>query len=157
MKRTIFIVTLLVVLCPSIGFCQEAEEAEEQLIAVERRMELRNLQLEAEEIEFNAHFRRQMQEFELEERQIELEHLRKELDYPAGGKRHHKKCAGPFVLICLIVHILVAVWVYTDIRKRKAGSGIWIVISLLAGLFGALVYAIVRLGDSRETQAPDLK
>jgi hypothetical protein len=30
------------------------------------------------------------------------------------------------------------------------GSGIWIVIVLLAGLLGALVYAVVRIGDGRQ-------
>jgi len=58
----------------------------------------------------------------------------------------------PLLAICCIVHVLVAVWVYQDLRRRNAGSGIWIVIALLAGLFGALVYAVVRLGDSRQTQ-----
>ncbi len=41
----------------------------------------------------------------------------------------------------------LAIWVYGDIRKRNAGSGIWIVVTLLAGFFGALLYAIARLGD----------
>ena len=148
MKRTIFIVTLLIVLCPSIGFCGEAEEA---LMAAKKQLELRNMELEIQEIEAEFHFRRQMQELELEQRGIELEDQQKRLDYSAGGKRHHKKCAGPFFLICFVVHILVTIWVYTDIRKRNAGSGVWIAIALLAGLLGVLVYAIVRLGDSRET------
>ena len=38
----------------------------------------------------------------------------------------------------------------TDIRKRNAGSGLWIVLTLFAGLFGAIVYALVRLGDMKE-------
>jgi hypothetical protein len=42
----------------------------------------------------------------------------------------------------------MAVWVYKDIRARECGSGIWVAVALLAGLFGALVYAVVRLGDS---------
>ena len=51
------------------------------------------------------------------------------------------------MFICFIVHILLAIWVYGDIRRRNTGSGIWIIITLLTGLLGALVYAIVRLGD----------
>jgi hypothetical protein len=57
----------------------------------------------------------------------------------------------PIVLVCLVVHILAAVWVYQDIRRRGSGSGIWIVIVLLAGLLAALVYAVVRLGDARQS------
>ena len=120
-------------------------------MAAEKRLELRNIELEVEEIEAEFHFRRQMQELELQGRRIELEHQQKKLGYQAYGKRHHKKCAGPLVMICFVVHILVAVWVYKDIRNRNAGSGVWIAIALLAGLLGALVYAIVRLGDSRKT------
>jgi hypothetical protein len=37
--------------------------------------------------------------------------------------------------------------VYQDIRARNAGSGLWIVLVLVAGLLAALVYAVVRLGD----------
>lgn len=64
-----------------------------------------------------------------------------------------KKAAGfcAFMFgIMLVVHILVAIWVYNDIRKRNSGSGIWIVIALLTGLFGTAVYALVRIGDSNK-------
>ena len=51
------------------------------------------------------------------------------------------------MLICAVVHLLLAIWVYQDIRNRNAGSGLWIVVTLLTGLLGVLVYALVRLGD----------
>ena len=57
---------------------------------------------------------------------------------------------GLLLGICVIVRILLAVWVYTDIRQLNRGSGIWIVIVLLAGLLGALVYAVVRIGDNKQ-------
>ncbi|MBL7188372.1 MAG: hypothetical protein ISS70_18760 [Phycisphaerae bacterium] len=67
-----------------------------------------------------------------------------------GHPKHHGKDAlHPLLLLLLVVHILVAVWVYTDIRKLNSGSGIWIVIALLTGLLGTLVYAVVRMGDAR--------
>jgi hypothetical protein len=52
---------------------------------------------------------------------------------------------------CVLVHILTAVWVYQDIQRRHVGSGLWIVIALLTGLCGTLVYAVVRLGDAPKT------
>jgi hypothetical protein len=65
------------------------------------------------------------------------------------GKFHHWGAKRPlFFIICLLVNILTAVWVYQDIKIRHVGSGIWVVIALLTGLFGAFVYAIVRLGDT---------
>lgn len=60
-----------------------------------------------------------------------------------------KEDMHPLLLICFIVHILTAVWVFQDIRKRGAGSGLWIVIALLTGLLGTLVYAVVRLGEKQ--------
>jgi hypothetical protein len=60
------------------------------------------------------------------------------------------KMVGPFILFVIIIHILLAVWVYKDIRKRDSESGIWIIITLLAGLFGAAVYALVRIGENKK-------
>ena len=68
------------------------------------------------------------------------------------GRHHEKKGCGAIVLFCIIVNILLAVWVYKDIREKTNSSGIWIVIVLLTGLFGAIVYAIVRLGDMKRPQ-----
>ena len=54
---------------------------------------------------------------------------------------------GLLVLVTTVIHVLLAVWVYQDLRRRNTGSGIWIIITLLVGLCGAAVYALVRLGD----------
>lgn len=72
-----------------------------------------------------------------------------------GDKFHHgpPRCckAGMFIImLCMcIIHVLVAVWVSRDIRQRNSGSGVWVAIALLAGLMGALVYAVVRIGDNK--------
>ena len=151
MKRSMFIITLLVVLYPSLGFCQEADEASEQLQAAESQLELHRIQLEIQKSEAEADFRQQMRELELEERRIELERQREELKFSGHQKHPNKSGAVPIIILCLVVHILVAVWVYQDIQKRNTGSGIWIAIALLAGLLGVLVYAIVRIGDSQQS------
>jgi len=49
-----------------------------------------------------------------------------------------------------VVHVFTAIWVYLDIRQRNRGSGLWIVLALLAGLLGTLVYAVVRIGDTEK-------
>jgi hypothetical protein len=53
------------------------------------------------------------------------------------------------VLVGIIFNILLAVWIFTDIRKRGEGSGIFIVLALLAGIPAALIYALTRIGDKK--------
>jgi hypothetical protein len=127
---------------PVAVFSQELEGQEDPEFQME--MSERNMELEQRGAEME--FQRSMQDLELEGRKIELERMRR-----GHGHRSHKK--HPFLLLVIIVHILVAVWVYQDIRKRNAGSGIWIVIALLAGLLGVLVYAVVRIGDNDKKKA----
>jgi hypothetical protein len=146
-----FIIALLVVLYPSLGFCLEANEASEQLQAAKSQLELHRIQLEIKKSEAENDFRQQMRGLELEEQRIKLERQREELKISDHQKHSNKSVVVPFIILCLVVNILVAVWVYQDIRKRNAGSGIWIVIALLAGLLGVLVYAIVRVGDSQQS------
>jgi len=51
------------------------------------------------------------------------------------------------VLACIVCNILLAIWIYTDIRKRGEGSGIFIALALVAGIPAAIIYSLVRLGD----------
>jgi len=44
---------------------------------------------------------------------------------------------------------MLAVWVYTDIRKRGEGHGIFIVLALLGGIPATVLYALVRIGDKK--------
>ncbi|MEI8045079.1 MAG: hypothetical protein WCL11_26945 [Verrucomicrobiota bacterium] len=53
------------------------------------------------------------------------------------------------VLLGMIFNILVAVWIFTDIRKRGEGSGLFVALALLAGIPAAIIYAIVRIGDKK--------
>ena len=142
MKRCILIMVLATMFAPVAVFSQELEGQENP----EYKMEMRGMEMELEQRDAEMGFQRRMLELELEERQIELERLRR-------GHKHRPCKKLPFLLLVVIVHILVAVWVYQDIRKRNAGSGIWIVIALLAGLLGVLVYAIVRIGDNDKKKA----
>jgi len=136
MKRYVLMSALLLSIfaCPA-ALCQEFEPE-----GVEFQMELREREMELQQREAKMDLEREMQKLELEERRLKLDHARGE----------HKDKPHPFLLLCLIVHILVAVWVYTDIRQLNRGSGIWIVLALLTGLLGALVYAVVRLADGRQ-------
>ena len=104
-------------------------------------------------------FERDMDNLQLEQRRIEVERLKQAPGAPGGmphagqWRGHGWRGAGAFVLLCVVIHILCAVWVYQDTRRRNAGSGLWVVIALLSGLFGTAVYALVRLGDKPTASA----
>jgi hypothetical protein len=112
---------------------------------MEIKMQMREREMELQQREAKMDMEREMQKLELDQRRQELESAREDDD---GD--NDENVLGFLFLICAIVHILVAVWVYMDIRQLNRGSGIWIVIALLTGLLGALVYAVVRLGDGRQ-------
>jgi hypothetical protein len=57
------------------------------------------------------------------------------------------KCAGWTLLTC---HILLAIWVFLDIRKRGEGNVIFIALVLLGGFPAAVVYSLARLGDIKK-------
>jgi len=138
MKRCVLGIVLAAMLLPA-AFCQEPgpEDFERQMQMREREMEVQGRQAKME-------MDRRMAELELAKRKMELAQMEK-------ARRH-----GPsplLLLVVVVVHILAAVWVYQDIRQRGCGSGLWVVIALLAGLLGTLVYAVARLGDGEKKKA----
>ena len=148
MKRYVLSMMLAVIFMPAFAVAQE--EGPED---IEFQMEIQERKVELQRREANMDFERRMQEVELEKYKIELEHMRRPKEHPGHLKNHDKNGAHPLLLLVLVVHILCAVWVYLDIRRRNAGSGIWIVIALLTGLLGTLVYAVVRLGEKQKSPA----
>ncbi len=155
MKRYVLSIMLAAIFVPALAVAQEEgpENFELQMEMHEREMELQNREAQMD-------FERRMQELELEKHKIELEHMRRPKEHPGHMKNHDDDDDDdddddhhPLLLVVLVVHILCAVWVYQDIRRRAGGSGIWIVIALLTGLLGTLVYAVVRIGESQKSQA----
>ncbi|MHC4264718.1 MAG: hypothetical protein ACYSUK_02165 [Planctomycetota bacterium] len=172
MKSYIFIASLLALLISSVVFAQEEpfeegpgpmEELEHQLNMQEAQLQLQQKKIRLQQQKMELEFWQQKNQIELEKQKLELEHQRQGLAEHAGyeehydegeglaehagNKEHHDDGGGVFIILIFIVHILLAVWVYTDIRKRNSGSGIWIIVVLLTGLFGVIPYAIVRLGN----------
>ena len=151
MKRYILSMMLATMFVPAFAAAQE--EGPED---IEFQMELRGREFELQQQEAQMDIERKMQELELEKRKIELEHMRRPKEHPGHMEDNDDDDDDelhPILLLLAVVHILCAVWVYQDIRRRAGGSGIWIVIALLTGLLGTLVYAVVRLGDSQKSQA----
>ena len=70
---------------------------------------------------------------------------------PVAAKALHD--IGGLVELCILgmvaFNILLAIWIFTDIRKRGEGSGIFIALALVAGIPAAIIYALVRIGDKK--------
>ncbi len=47
-------------------------------------------------------------------------------------------------LIGCIISIAIAVWVYKDAKKRDMNETVWLLIVLLTGCIGCIIYLIVR-------------
>jgi hypothetical protein len=140
MTRLALSVVIVGMFLSTAAFCEEFAGQED----IERQMELHERKMELQQRETKMDFERKNQELELEKHRIDLEQMRRQA---------HKPGPHPLLALILVVHILTAVWVYQDIKHRGCGSGIWIVIALLTGLLGTLVYAVVRLGDSEKKKA----
>ena len=143
MKRFLLIGLLMALLCGSVGFAESEEGVigEHQKKAMEIQMRRQEMEIEAQEAEMD--FRRQMHELELEQRRAEIKRPKHRGDH---CRHPHRKCKGVFLILCLVVHLLATIVLYKDLQQTKA-SGLWIPIVLIAGLFGLLVYALMRMGD----------
>jgi len=49
-----------------------------------------------------------------------------------------------FILAWFLVAILLGVWVYRDARDRGMGAALWLLIVLLTGPLGLIIYLMVR-------------
>ena len=47
-------------------------------------------------------------------------------------------------VIWCIVSIALCVWVYRDAERREMGGALWLIIVLLTGCIGCIIYLIVR-------------
>jgi len=48
------------------------------------------------------------------------------------------------VVVFYIIGILIAIWVYKDAKKRDMNAAVWLLIVLLTGCCGCIIYLIVR-------------
>ncbi|MBS7251343.1 MAG: hypothetical protein KIH08_12275 [Candidatus Freyarchaeota archaeon] len=48
------------------------------------------------------------------------------------------------VIVWCIIAIVLAIWVYRDAESRGENGALWLIIVLLLGLIGLIIYLIVR-------------
>jgi hypothetical protein len=53
------------------------------------------------------------------------------------------------LVVWVVCNVLLASWIFTDIRRLGQGHGIFIALALLAGFPAAILYAVVRIGDKK--------
>jgi hypothetical protein len=153
MKNVILLIVLLAMITPSVVFCQDQQPRQPQpgVQPQSQQMQQRRQELALRESELTIQQKQNEINFQREKQNLELEKIRRDMKLDDNEKNEQEKRMQPILLILIIVNILCGVWVYQDIRKQNAGSGIWIVIALFTGLLGTLVYAVVRLGEKIKT------
>lgn len=52
----------------------------------------------------------------------------------------------PLILfgVWFIIAIIVAIWVYKDAKKRDMNAAVWLLIVLVTGCIGCIIYLVVR-------------
>jgi len=62
-------------------------------------------------------------------------------------------------IIWFIIAILICIWVYRDAEKRGSSGILWLIIVLITGIIGLIIWLIVRppigSGTKSEPQMPD--
>jgi len=141
MKNTLWMVAVMAMVLGAAARTAAAQEDEE--LPFEEQIERQMMELELRQREDEV-------EFERQERELELEQRRAEIDRARGRRPDHHKHHGFLLLLIIITNILLTVWVFKDMNEKKIGRALWVPIVLLAGVFGAILYAIVRIADTRQ-------
>ena len=108
-----FIWTSLYCSIPTVAIAEEHEDFD--LERARQHMEIEEMEMELDQRRAEMEHENQMRELELEKHRTQMKAFQ---HHPAKNKDKFM----PLILLCLVVHILVAVWVYQDIRARGTGS-----------------------------------
>jgi len=68
----------------------------------------------------------------------------------AYGDYNTAAAAGIFGIMCIIpiiwfiIGILIAIWVYKDAEKRGSSGVLWLIIVILIGIIGLIIWLVIR-------------
>ena len=48
------------------------------------------------------------------------------------------------ILVTCVIFFLIAIWVYKDAKKRDMNAAVWLLIVLVTGPIGCIIYLVVR-------------
>lgn len=56
-------------------------------------------------------------------------------------------------IVWFIIAILLCIWVYRDAQSRGMNGALWLIIVLIAGIIGLIIYVVVR-GEKKPAAQP---
>ena len=48
------------------------------------------------------------------------------------------------IIVGFIINLLIGIWIYKDAKKRDMNAAVWLLIVLLTGCIGCIIYLVVR-------------
>jgi len=57
-------------------------------------------------------------------------------------------------IIWLVIAILLCIWVYRDAESRGMNGALWLIIVLITGIVGLIIYVVVRKEKQPAAQPP---
>ncbi|MGQ9723367.1 MAG: hypothetical protein ACUVXA_18845 [Candidatus Jordarchaeum sp.] len=48
------------------------------------------------------------------------------------------------ILVWCVIGIIIAIWVYRDAQSRGMNGALWLIICILLGIIGLIIYLVVR-------------
>ncbi len=48
------------------------------------------------------------------------------------------------LIVSCVISLLIAIWVYKDAKKRDMNAPVWLLIVLVTGCIGCIIYLVVR-------------
>lgn len=156
-KATVVVAVLIACGCPSVAHAQRgaADGLMERMDRVERRVNEMATQQEQMMRRLGAQMDRQNQMVRQEQDRAPSQLA--PTAPPAAARealrmavlKSIKDTMGLCFVLYVICNILLSIWIFTDIRKRGEGSGIFIALALVAGIPTAIIYSLVRIGDRK--------
>jgi len=122
----------------------EAEKIEPELENRERELDLRTHELELRKRELGLQMEKK--KLDLKQKMMGRKFHRK---YYPGFARKCRFFCGLIFMCAIIVRILLAIIVFRDIKQYPNISGLWIVIVLIGGFLGGIIYAIFRISYTK--------
>lgn len=80
--------------------------------------------------------------------------VRKMIPLPVGQLEWLVGIGCLIPIVWFIVAILLCIWVYRDAESRGMSGVLWLIVVLIAGIIGLIIYLVVRKEKKSEAPPP---